>query len=264
LNGWSGTAARFPDLPIVKPDVPLRGRRERYGALFYLGIGGLVLLVSLIVWFAHGIWRNRDIWADVYVLHDASRPESERIQAAFRLSRNPRFVDAQKMESSLRRDLPDLARYLLAEGVSTGAVARDPRGFALTVARSPGWPDWLRLLLARPLACGAGRGYAIPRAALDELAASSDPMIALWATYALAARPEPDAAAVAKLEALAQTRGDLGQLAASLLGALRAGDGRETRLEAACLWLRHHHPQAAQIWDGWDEVDRRLVRAAPP
>ena len=40
------------------------------------------------------------------------------------------------MEMSLKRDVPDLARYLLAESVSTDAVAHDPRSFALTVARS--------------------------------------------------------------------------------------------------------------------------------
>ena len=71
--------------------------------------------------------------------------------------------------------IPDLARYLLAEAVSTDAVARDPRNFAFTVARSSDWPDWLRLVLARQLACGAGRGYGIPRDALEELARHSDP-----------------------------------------------------------------------------------------
>ena len=80
------------------------------------------------------------------------------------------MTDRQLMEICLRRDLPDLARYLLAEAVSTEAVARDPRAFALTVARSPDWPDWLRLVLSRRLAYGATRGYAIPEVALDELA----------------------------------------------------------------------------------------------
>ena len=58
--------------------------------------------------------------------------------------------------------------------------------YALTVARSPDWPDWLRLLLCARLAYGAARGYAIPREALDELAHHADPMIGLWAACALA------------------------------------------------------------------------------
>ena len=72
---------------------------------------------------------------------------------------------------SLERDLPDLARYLLAESVSAGlSRPRSPNVRVTAVARSPDWPDWLRLLLARRLTYGAGRGYAIPREALDELA----------------------------------------------------------------------------------------------
>ena len=78
------------------------------------------------------------------------------------LSRDQRVTDHQLMEICLRRDLPDRARYVLAEAVSTEAVARDPRAYALTVARSQDWPDWLRLVLARRLAYGATRGYAIP------------------------------------------------------------------------------------------------------
>src|SRR5262249_36981592 len=149
---------RFPDLPILNPGGRVtpapRGQREKYGALFYLGIAGLLLLLVLIGWFAYGVWSHRDLWAEVYVLHNRGRTESDRIEAAYRLSRNPRLADAQKMEISLRRDLPDLARYLLAEAVSTEAVARDPRAYAMAVARSPGWPDWLRLLLARRLTYG--------------------------------------------------------------------------------------------------------------
>ena len=58
--------------------------------------------------------------------------------------------------------MPDQARYVLAEAVSTEAVASDPRAYSLAVALSPDWPDWLRLLLARRLAYGAARGYAHP------------------------------------------------------------------------------------------------------
>jgi hypothetical protein len=196
------------------------------------------------------------------VLSDSTRAPSDRMQAAFRLSRDARVDDSLRMELCLNRELPELARYLLAEAVSTGAVARDPRSFALTVARSPDWPDWLRLLLTRPLAVGAGRGFAIPREALDELAAHSDPMVRLWAVYAQAAQGAPDPRAVEGLKTAARDPSDRGALAAALLAALRASDRREDRLHEASLWLRRHHPQAAQIWQGWDEVDGRVVPVA--
>ena len=179
----------FPKLPILSPAEIRRLRvsasaRSTAGSSI-VGIAGLVLLCLMVGWFAYGFWSLRDVWADVYVLHDPKRSEADRVQAAFRLSRDPRVNDGQRMEICLRRDLPDLARYLLAEAVSTDAVASDPRSFSLAVARSPDWPDWLRLLLARRLAYGAARGYAIPREALDELAGHSDPMIGLWANCRL-------------------------------------------------------------------------------
>jgi hypothetical protein len=269
-NGSGDGRPRFPDLPIINPGevpapvaAPARGQREKYGALFYLGIAGLVLLVALIAWFGHGLWSNRDIWADVYVLNDATRAEGDRLDAALRLSGNPRLDDGAKMEMALRKDLPPLARYLLAESVSTEPVAHDPRSYALAVSRSEGWPDWLRLLLECNLAFGAGRGYDIPREALDELKRHSDPMIGLWATYSLAVLPRgvPDAALAAELDRSAQAPDPTGELAARLLGALRATGGeRERRLDQATLWLRRHHPQAAEIWRGWDVRDQHLVR----
>jgi hypothetical protein len=249
---------RFPDLPILNAGGSVapapRGQREKYGALFYLGIAGLLLLIVLVGWFAYGVWSHRDIWAEVYVLHDRGRTGSDRISAADRLSRNPRLADAQKMEISLRRDLPDLARYVLAEAVSTEAVAKDPRAYAMAVARSPGWPDWLRLLLARRLSYGAARGYDIPRTALDELRRHPDPMIGLWATFARAVlpRPGPDPEMTVELESAARAAGPDGELARMLLGALRAPqEEQEQRLDVATLWMRRHHPQAAQIWQGW-------------
>jgi len=214
-----------------------------------------VLLAGLVGWFGYGVWSNRDIWRDVYALSDQSRPDAERVEAATRLSQNPRVADRQKMDLSLKRDLPELARYQLAEAVSTTAVAWDPRGFAMAVARSPGWPDWLRLLLARRLAYGASRGYDIPLDALDELKRHSDPMIGLWAVYALAALPQagPDTAPVAELERAAETADLNGALAALLLDALRAPrQERERHLDEITIWMRGHHPQAAKIWQGWE------------
>ncbi len=284
--GANGERPRFPELPILNPgDVPApargagaspstaspppraRGQGEKYGALFYLGIAGLAVMIALVGWFAVGVWSNRDIWSDVYVLNDASRPESERLDAALRLSRNDRLDDANRMDMAMRRDLPELARYLLAESVSTEPVARDPRGYALAAARSEGWPDWLRLLLSRRLAYGAGRGYDIPREALDELGRHSDPMIGLWATYALALRPqgEADREAAAALErSAAASPGANGELAGQLLEALRSSDeaDRERRLDGISEWLRRHHPQAAELWRGRTIRDGRVVSDA--
>jgi hypothetical protein len=254
------------NLPIINPAVPARTTREKYGGLFYLGIAGLAILIALVAWFACAFWRLRDVWADIYALHDAKRAEAERVEAALRLSRDDRVNDAQRMEMCLRRDLPLLARYLLAEAVSTEAVARDPRAFSLTVARSPEWPHWLRLLLARRLAYGAARGYAVPPEALAELSRHRDPMIGLWAKFALVVLPGSDskAGATGDLERAARQPGDTGTLAAMLLAAQSSAPAdQERRLGEATTWLRHHHPEAAQIWHGWEVRDGRLLRQPP-
>ncbi len=219
------------------------------------------MLVALLGWFAYGVWSHRDLWADVYVLHDAKRPEIERVRAAFRLSRDDRLSDDSRRQMALERTLPDLARYLLAESVSTDEVVRDPRAFALAVARSPDWPDWLRLVLTRRLAYGAARGYAIPREAVTELAQHSDPMIRVWAYYTFAVTPGADAAMDAELEKAAQAPGDAKELAAKLTADLAGpAASREKRLDEATRWMRNHHAQAAKIWEGW-QVDRgRVIR----
>jgi hypothetical protein len=249
---FSGERSKpFPSLPIIDSPVPPRSQGERYGALFYLGIVGLLILIALLSLFVHGVWTNRDVWADVYILHDRARPVRDRVQAAVRLSQGPRLNDVQLMEMSLRRDLPELARYLLAEAVTTEAVARDPRAYALEVARSQGWPDWLRLLLARRLAYGASYGYAIPTEALDELTRHSDAMIGLWATYSLAVGGRGRTDLRQALETAARGPAPNSELAAMLLAALEAHEPERSRvLDRATLWLRAHHGQAQRIWEG--------------
>lgn len=264
---------RFPDLPILNPgDVPVpaapaRGQREKYGGLFYLGIVGLVVLVGLIAWFGYGLWSHRAIWAEVYALNDGRRPLADRLDAALRLSRDPRFGDEARIGLALRKDLPSLARYLLAESVSTELVAHDPRTYALEVARSEGWPDWLRLLLARQLAYGSVRGYAVPTGVVVELCRHPDPMIRLWATFTLAAHRSlgPDSRVGAELEEAARAPTPDGRLALMLLDALRSeGEARERRLDDLTVWLRRHHPQAREIWRGWEIRDQHLEREAAP
>ncbi len=267
-NGSGRRPVQFPELPIlnasavVSTSAPVRSQREKYGGLFYLGISGLVFLIAWIGWFGYGVWTNRDIWADVYTLSSTTRPEEERVQAAFRLSGNPRLDDTQKMALTLRRDLPDLARYLLAESVSTELVARDPRSFTMLVARSPGWPDWIRLILSRRLGYAAGRGYDIPREPIEELRQHSDPMIRLWATYTLALLPRSgsDPAMIAEMEEAAHAADARSELATRLLGAIPATREWESRLDEATIWLRHHHSQAAKIWRGWEVRDQQIVQ----
>jgi hypothetical protein len=251
------------DLPIISLDPePRRPARERYGALFYLGVGGLVLLVGLIGRFAHQAWSLRSIWANVYVLHDQNRTDDERINAALALSRDPRVGQELRHEICLRKPLPRLARYLLAESLTTGVLAADPTGYAVAVARSEGWPDWLRLLLARPLVYAAGAGYSGLYGSLNELTARPDPILRLWAAYARACGPTPEAGAAQALRAEARVDGPRRELARLLETALRAPTDPERLdlLNRATLWLRDHHPEAREIWSGWVERDGRLVR----
>jgi hypothetical protein len=259
VSGLADGRNGFPKLPIldsIPPQpAPPRTERDKYGGLYYLGIGGLALLVVMIAWFGYRVWQLRDVWAQVYVLHDSKRSDADRIEAARWLSRDARVGDHQLMEICLRRDLPDRARYLLAETISTDAVARDPRAYALTVALSQDWPDWLRLVLSRRLAYGATRGYAIPEVSLDELAKHPDPMIRAWADYSLAVIPglKPDGAA--KLAEAARAPDDNGKLAAMLLATRDAPrEDQERLLDEVTLWLRTHHPQAAKIWEAGSRV----------
>ena len=145
-----------------------------------------------------------------------------------------------------------LARYLVAESLPAEAAEDDPRGYALSVARSEGWPGWLRVLLARPPAYSAALGRGVPREPLAELARNPDPAVSLWADAALAlSGDEPSAKAVrdAATSGPDRERG----LARHLVAALDARNlaDRVAALDAATLWLRDHLPDAAEVWRGW-------------
>jgi hypothetical protein len=91
-------------------------------------------------------------------------------------------------------------------------------------------------------------------------------MIGLWAKYAIAARPaaNPNDAQARELEQAARVPDETGALAAMLLSAVSAPPGaRERRLDDATAWLRHHHPAAAQIWQGSQIRDGRLIHEPP-
>ncbi len=254
----------YPNLPIVTPDPapPRKTEQEKYGSLFYLSILGLITLVGLIGYFVYGAWSLRSIWSNIFVLHASQRTEDERIQAAFALSRDPRVTQRDYWEICLRKPLPPLARYLMAESVTADTVAADPKAYELTVLKSEGWPDWLRVQLTRPLAYAAALGVSLPPEPLVELSRHSDPVVRLWIDFARALSGNGEARDSLRL--VSEMAGPNRELAQDLMAALAAdGDARRLKLDEATLWVRHHHPDSARIWDGWDVKDNRLVRVAP-
>ncbi|MEO6808599.1 MAG: hypothetical protein ABI353_05750 [Isosphaeraceae bacterium] len=246
-----------PSLPIVTPDFPRRSAAQKYGGLLYLGIAGLVVLIALIARFGYGVWSLRDVFTLIYVVNDPGRPDADRIQSAYTLSRDPRLTQRQRLDLCLSRTPPDLARYLLAESLTSRAIRSDRRAHALAVSRSEGWPDWLRLLLLRPLAYAAGEGSVVPDKPIAELRRHSDPVIALWATYTLAVSGNDDAktALIQSTKEPGLNR-DLARLLASALDSKQPD--RNARLNEATYWLRQHHPEAARLWQNWREHDGRL------
>ncbi len=264
MNSSESNQPSFPSLPILNnPPAPPRSQREKYGTLFYLGILGLMVLVSLVGWFGYRVWSLRDVWARIYVLSDDRQPEARRIQAAYNLGHDRRVEQRQLWDLSLRRGIPDLARFLLAEGIGGELVAEDPQGYVTAVARSSGWPNWLRLALARPLAYAATRGHAISRERLAELCRLDDPVLRLWALYALAVLPRPDPQTTAELEKVAQSAESNHELAELLLAAIPRNEAERLEvLQRATLWNREHHPPTARLWQGWTERDGALLEVA--
>ncbi len=255
----------FPTLPIVTldPAPPPRAAAEKYGALYYLGIGGLVVLVSLVSWFGWRAWSLRNVWANVYVLNDPHRGERERIRAAFALANDPGVNQRQLWDTALNRSLPPLARYVVAEKLTAEAASADPRAYGAAVAKSEGWPVWLRLLLIRPLAYSTALDLSVPRDYLKMLARNPDQATALWALYTLAEGSEGDLESAAALRRAATDDGPNRPLAVELVKALDAmqlGD-RLQALDVATIWLRHHQPDAAQLWA---ELARRVISIRIP
>ena len=86
--------------------------------------------------------------------------------------------------------------------------------------------------------------------------------------YATAIRLLADGAKVAigdidegRLKEAAGRAEEPAQLAKLLVAALDGSPSeREQRLDEATIWLRHHHPQAAKIWQGYDVQGGRLIK----
>lgn len=254
-------APKFPVLTIITPDPPRRSTAERYGGLFYLGIGGLFVMLALLTWFGWSAWNLRAVWRNVYVLHEESRPESERIQAAYDLGHDPNVNQRQLWDVALRKPLPDLARYLIAESLTAEAAIADPRAYGIAVAKSEGWPDWLRLLLVRPMAYASALGLPIEKPALIELSKNPDRFIALWAVAALAIGPghDPEYGTYLREEAFSEVpEQDLAMILVKALEATKEPD-RIAALNEATIWLRGHYPEAVKVWKGWKEQGGKLL-----
>ena len=224
----------FPDLPILSREEVQQSQQtrlsqsEKYGSLFYMGIFGLIGVSLLVGWFAWNVWTLRAVWTAIYDLNDTTRPIAERMEAANRLAKNPDVTPRQFWDLALNRDLPSLARYHLAEALDERALEPDSAAYALAVARSEGWPDWLRLALVRPLAYGAEH-WAMPKAPLEELRAHPNLAIQAWAAYAQGVGRK-DAEARASLKVMATQESPAGAVAQALENAAYAlADSQERR-----------------------------------
>ena len=256
----------FPSLPIVTPDVNRRGLRERYGLLYYLALIGLCLLTTLILNFGYGVWVLRDVWTDVSTLYDPGRPEVARIEAARRIAATPSLTDPQRWEflRGWLGNLPKPARFVLAEGLTADVLANDVGGYANTVATSDSLPDWLRLLLMRPMALAASDRIAIPRAPLDTLLGWNDVDIRLWAAYSIALMRDGDPKALGDLVTAASKPGPGHELAKRLLAAARAQPKDRLRLlNEAAAWQRAHRADFDEIWKDWKIVDGHVTHIEP-
>ena len=259
-------APRFPTLPIITldPSPPKRSTAEKYGALFYIGVGGLVVVVALLAWFGWAAWSLRSVWKNVYVLHDAARGDVERIQAAYELGHDPHVNQRQLWDVALGKNLPPLARYVIAESLTAEAAVADPRAYGLAVSKSEGWPDWLRLLLVRPIAYAATLGFPVDKPSLIELTRNPDPYMALWAEAALAISPDRDPEHGAVVRKSSGTESPQQGLALILVKAMEATkeSDRVSALDEATIWLRDHDPEAVTLWKGWKVEGGRLVPPA--
>jgi hypothetical protein len=158
----------------------------------------------------------------------------------------------------LRPELPALARYRLAEALTAEATATDPSGYAKTVAHSTGWPAWLRVLLTRPMAYAVNRGIAFPPEPVRELSLMDDPLLKVWSTYVQTLQRGGDPVALKQLEELSVARTPSSEVARLLLASLHEKEpARTEKLDEATRLMRRASPEAATLWQGWDDRPAR-------
>lgn len=272
------------DLPILPSNPvpsPTSGRSptEKYGGLYWLGIGGLVVIVGLIGAFVIGMSRISDVLRLTYVLHDPRESLPTRVQAAYELSQDARTTDRQRWDMAIRTTNPPIARYVLAEGLTVEAVRGDVEGYALAVARSPGWPGWFRWLVFRPMVLRAEEDGQPSGPLIEEIrdALPAEGASRLWVAYFVLAGGADDLGLIEWARTAMQAGSEAAETSA-LVGlfdrALHATTQTEQRqaIADATLWMRGHDPNCRQVWDGWQVVNHRLVaiegsdgeRVSPP
>ncbi|MDX2037511.1 MAG: hypothetical protein SFX72_12740 [Isosphaeraceae bacterium] len=245
----------FPDLPIITPPGDERlSTPEKYGALFYLGLAGLAALVGMIVWFAYGVAMNWSMWTNIYILHDAKRPEAERIVAADSLASDSRMNQRQYWDIVMRDGLPPIARYRLAEALNAEATSADPDAYAAAVVESTAWPEWLRVLIARPMLYAVNRGVDFADEPIRLLTLRADPFLSLIGIYVQSLQRGGDPRAQRMLEQVATQDGPARATALLLVKSLHEKEPERTRLlDEASRGLREAMPAAAELWRGWSD-----------
>ena len=219
--------------------------------------------MTLVGWFGYRVWSLRDVWAKIYVLNDARESEARRIQAAFSLGRDPRVEQRQLWDLSLRRGLPELARDILAEGIGADLVAEDPQGYVTAVARSPDWPDWLRLRW--PGRWPTRRRGDMRSRASDSASSAGSPtrFFASGLSTPLRFRPGPIPRLRSRSSASQGPQRLEHELADSFLAAIRTDEAHRLEiLDRATLWNREHHSATARLWQGWAVREGTLVPLA--
>jgi hypothetical protein len=220
----------FPKLNILPdsdkpPEAPRLSVQQKYGGLYWLGIGGLIVSVILVGWFATQLWLLRDVWREIYVLHRSELPDDRRIAAAAFLAKDPRVEPAQIQPMLFRRTLPEKARYILAAGLNktdSATSARQMLGLLATEgATSP--PDYLRGHLARLSALNIPAEMNFPNESFERLLADRNQSVAAWSAYALT-RSQDESKKQAGLAYLEKRASEKSAIDAALLTAARSSD----------------------------------------
>ena len=205
------------------------------------------MILALVGWFAWQAWSLRDVWANVYTLHDAATERSRSRPGGLYARADPGFNQRQLWDNALSKPLPPLARYLLAEALTAEAASADPRAYGLAVAQE----RRLARLAPAPAdpADGVRRGARparpprVPHHALAQPRPRHGPLGDLRPRrrFRRRRRARPPRSATTP-----ENDGPDRGLAVELVSALDATrfQDRFKALDAATLWLRTHHPEA--------------------